>query len=242
MAVYEINTSLMASPSIYNVGRGTEKVEYIVQHYTAHIAPARDFALYAHNGGSGQSSFHYVLDGSEIYMSVHPANTAWQAGNADFNRRSIGIETVSNGADFSKWEVDQLTWLTQKLMEQYGVDADHVIRHYDVADHIRYGSTVNPHKMCPAPYTPNGGDPSGEKWKALHAIITGSGKELPMEFLGRSTTNEPMMYFCGNSYRVVKTEVQSQAIQTMYKKTNGVAIPMIQAPEVAHLRAVIDGK
>lgn len=242
--MYDINQSLLASPKIYNVGRGGKKVEYIVEHYTAHIAPARNFALYAHNGGSGNSSFHYVLDGNEIYMSVHPANTAWQAGNSDFNQRSIGIEVVSNGEDFSRAEIDQLSWLTRKLMAEYGIDADHVIRHYDVIDHVVTGSTVNPHKMCPAPYTPNGADPTGKKWEVLHRTITqtsGFGG-LPMEFLGRSnSTNEPLYYFCGMSYKPVNTQVESQAIQDIYKKVNGVSIPMIESPEVKHLRSVIDG-
>ena len=170
-------TQLAASPTIYNVGRGGAKVEWIVVHYTANTASAENEARYCARGGSGAASWHYCIDNLSIYRSVHPANTAWHAGNAYINRRSIGVEVCSAGDDFTSAETDRLRWLVRKLMAEYGVDAAHVIRHYDVADHAQ-GSTVSPHKCCPAPYAPNGGDPTGRKWKELHEMITADELEL----------------------------------------------------------------
>ena len=240
---YTINTSLPTSSSIYTSGRGGKKIEWIIVHYTANAGSAWAHAEYCRRGGSGASSWHYVIDNTSIYQGVSDENTAWQAGNFDFNQRSIGIEVVSVGEDFSQGEISQLAWLVQKLMKQYNIDAAHVIRHYDVVDHVTSGSTTNPHKTCPAPYVPTYGDPTGEKWQKLHATITGHWKgELPMEFIGRSNTKEPLMYFNGLSYKPIATQVQSTAIQELYKKINGTAIPMIESPYVAGLKAVIDSK
>ena len=42
---------------------------------------------------------------------------------------------------FDQKVVDNLVWLTKKLMQQYNIPADHVIRHYDVTG-----------KLCPRPW------------------------------------------------------------------------------------------
>ena len=242
--MYTIDTSFPASPMVYNVGRGGKPIEWIVVHYTAHLAPARNFAMASHTPTVTSGSWHWCIDDDSIYQSVHPANTAWHAGNSDFNQRSLGIEVVSDGEDFSQGEVERLAWLVQKLMFEHGIDANHVIRHYDVIDHVTTGSTVNPHKCCPAPYAPNGYDPCGTKWKELHAIITGRRlrRDTPMEFMGRSNKREPMQHFCGQSYRIVETPDQSEAIQKLYMLSEGKAMALIESPYVATYRDYLDGK
>lgn len=135
-------------------------VDRIVVHYTGTTASARNNATYfSRNEGQGASA-HYFLDdiSPEIYQSVAEGDTAWHAGNWDMNCRSIGIEVVSAGEDFSEVEIAKLTWLVQKLMAKYGIGAPGVIRHYDVTG-----------KLCPAPYVDAG------KWAALKARITGGG-------------------------------------------------------------------
>ena len=140
--------------------------EWIVVHYTATSASAYNNAVYFSRGGNGQSSAHYFVDGGgTIYQSVPDSRGAWHAGNYECNTHSIGIETVSDGADFTASEISELAWLVQSLMAKYGIGADHVIRHHDVADYFG-GYTVDPHKSCPAPYIDNG------KWQNLKAQIT----------------------------------------------------------------------
>jgi hypothetical protein len=240
--MYTIDTSLPASPMVYNVGRGGRSVEWIVVHYTAHVAPARNFAQASHTPTYTAGSWHWCIDSESIYQSVHPANTAWHAGNSDFNRRSLGIEVVSDGEDFSQGEVDRLAWLVQKLMADYDVPASRVIRHYDVIDHVTTGSTVNPHKCCPAPYAPNGYDPCGTKWRELHDIITGKRRleVFPMEFMGRATVKEPMYHFVGLSYKVVDDPDESEAIQKLYMLAEGKSMPLIQSQLVATYRDYLD--
>lgn len=133
-------------------------VDRIVVHFTATLASARNNVTYfARNEGQGASAHYFVDDISpEIYQSVAEGDTAWHAGNWAMNCRSIGIEVVSAGEDFSTTEVEKLTWLVRKLMAKYGIGASGVIRHYDVTG-----------KLCPAPYV------ASSKWAALKAAITG---------------------------------------------------------------------
>lgn len=72
------------------------------------------------------------------------------------NCRSIGIEVVGAGEDYSEVEVGKLAWLVGELMRGYGIPASGVIRHYDVTG-----------KICPAPYIEAG------RWAALKARICG---------------------------------------------------------------------
>lgn len=135
-------------------------VDRIVVHFTATLASARNNATYfARNEGQGASAHYFVDDITpEIYQSVAEGDTAWHAGDWQMNCRSIGIEVVSAGEDFSTTEVEKLTWLVRKLMAKYGIGASGVIRHYDVTG-----------KLCPAPYV------AASKWAALKAAITGGG-------------------------------------------------------------------
>lgn len=141
--------------------------QWIVIHYTATDASAYNNAIYFSRGGNWKSSAHYFIDGKGIiYQSVPESRGAWHAGNHQCNTHSIGIETVSAGQDFTSAEIDELAWLVQKLMGEYGIDENHVIRHYDVVDYFS-GNTFDPHKNCPAPYVNN------SKWQELKATITG---------------------------------------------------------------------
>lgn len=135
-------------------------IDRIVIHYTGTKASARNNAIYfSRNEGQGASANYFLDDLSdEIYQSVPDGDTAWHAGNWDMNSRSIGIEVVSAGEDFSDAEIDKLAWLVSMLMAKYGIGADGVIRHYDVTG-----------KQCPAPYIESG------RWAALKARICGSG-------------------------------------------------------------------
>ena len=118
----------------------TMAVDHLLIHYSATKASAKNNAIYfSRNEGQGASAHLFVDDISEeIYQSVRFEDTAWHAGNWAMNCRSIGIEVVSAGEDFSKVEQEKLRWLVSTLMERYGIPASNVIRHYDVTG-----------KLCP---------------------------------------------------------------------------------------------
>lgn len=147
-------------------------IDRIVVHYTGTTASARNNATYFSRNENQGASAHYFVDDitPEIYQSVAEGDTAWHAGNWDMNCRSIGIEVVSAGEDFSEVEIAKLAWLVQKLMAKYGIGASGVIRHYDVTG-----------KLCPAPYVDAG------KWAALKARITGGGSGVAADGEGGGT-------------------------------------------------------
>lgn len=148
-------------------GRGGHRIEYIAVHYTATRASANANCRYFASRATGASA-HYFIDGSgTIWQSVPDGDTAYAVGNWNANQRSVSIEVVSAGEDFSEAEIAELAWLTQRLMRQYGVPASKVVRHYDFASIGFPGSWASPHKLCPRPYI------DAAKWSALHARITG---------------------------------------------------------------------
>ena len=157
-----------ASPETYTAGRGGRPVRWVVVHYTGAPGSARDNGAYFAGGNRGASA-HYFVDDDDTVLSVGEADTAWAVGNFEANQESISVEVCSDGEDFSAAEVERLRALVRGLMARHGVDAGHVIRHRDVADHYA-GRFVDPRKDCPAPYV--SGDPDGSKWAALHGYIT----------------------------------------------------------------------
>ena len=152
----KISDAYPCNAANYTRGRGGKTVDHIAVHYTGTTASALNNAKYF-NRSKVAASAHYFIDGSgTAYRSVAEGDTAWAVGNFAMNQRSISIEVVSAGADFTEAEVTELAELVRDLMARYGVGAGNVIRHYDVTG-----------KRCPAPYV------DAAKWASLKARITG---------------------------------------------------------------------
>ena len=157
-------------PSNYRAGR-TQPVRYIVMHYTANNGDtARNNCDYYHRVGGLQASAHYFVDEHGAMQSVREGDTAWHCG-AEAGRRywhpecrnanSIGIEMCSRKrADGSYYilpeTVANAAALAREIMQRYGIDTEHVVRHYDVTG-----------KRCPMPWAD---DPA--QWTAFLATLT----------------------------------------------------------------------
>ena len=147
---------------------GGNSRKYIVVHNTGNTATAVQEANNLKNNYAA-ASFHYVLDDTDIIQCVHDYDTAWAVGAWSGcvayirNSESISIEVCSNGTAFSQAERDNLRKLVMHLMEYYGIQADHVVRHYDCH---------SGRKACPAAYC--GTSAKNAAWKELHAYITGA--------------------------------------------------------------------
>lgn len=136
----------------YRAGR-TQPVRYIVMHYTANNGDtARNNCDYYHRVGGLQASAHYFVDENGVMQSVREGDTAWHCGARAYwhpecrNGNSIGIEMCSrkraDGSYYIKPEtVANAAALARDIMQRYGIDTDHVLRHYDVTG-----------KVCPEPY------------------------------------------------------------------------------------------
>ena len=157
-------------PSNYRAGR-TQPVRYIVMHYTANNGDtAKNNCDYYHRVGGLQASAHYFVDEHGAMQSVREGDTAWHCG-AEAGRRywhpecrnanSIGIEMCSRKrADGSYYilpeTVANAAALAKDIMQRYGIDTEHVLRHYDVTG-----------KRCPMPWAD---DPA--QWTAFLAMLT----------------------------------------------------------------------
>ena len=154
-------------PSNYRAGR-TQPVRYIVMHYTANNGDtARNNCDYYHRVGGLQASAHYFCDEYGAMQSVREGDTAWHCGARAYwhpecrNANSIGIEMCSrkraDGSYYIKPEtVANAAALAKDIMQRYGIDTDHVLRHYDVTG-----------KRCPMPWVD---DPA--QWTAFLAMLT----------------------------------------------------------------------
>ena len=154
-------------PSNYRAGR-TQPVRYIVMHYTANNGDtARNNCDYYHRVGGLQASAHYFCDEHGAMQSVRECDTAWHCGARAYwhpecrNGNSIGIEMCSRKrADGSYYilpeTVANAATLAKGIMQRYGIDTEHVVRHYDVTG-----------KRCPMPWVD---DPA--QWAAFLAMLT----------------------------------------------------------------------
>ena len=154
-------------PSNYRAGR-TQPVRYIVMHYTANNGDtARNNCDYYHRVGGLQASAHYFCDEHGAMQSVRECDTAWHCGARAYwhpecrNANSIGIEMCSRKrADGSYYilpeTVANAATLAKGIMQRYGIDTEHVVRHYDVTG-----------KRCPMPWVD---DPA--QWTAFKDMLT----------------------------------------------------------------------
>ncbi len=161
-----------------NCGNRSERVQYIVIHYTGSEGTAANNVNYFNNGNRGASAHYFVDRSGEIREYCDPARYyAWHCGGpieSAFhpmygkctNRNSIGVEicTHYNGEnwEFTTAAVSAAVELTKYLMQKFSVPAANVIRHYDVTG-----------KSCPR--VPGWGAVSGDaEWRKFKSRLTGA--------------------------------------------------------------------
>lgn len=160
-----------ADPSNYYAGRGGNSIRYIVVHYTANDGDTSMNNARYFQGAGRQASAHYFVDEDSVTQSVRDADGAWHCGGAlesshhplhgiCMNRNSLGVEMCSDivGGKYviTAQTVNRTVELVRWLMAKYGIDADHVVRHYDVTG-----------KACPEPWVRD-----ESLWRAFKARLT----------------------------------------------------------------------
>lgn len=167
-------------------------LEYIVIHYTAGTTSVSGAAVNTANffaTSPYEGSADFIVD-DECIVQYNPDlrnRLCWHCGDSkNYNKggsyygkctnyNSIGIEVCSTNMNYSpydpanspKWSftnavIDKAVELTNYLMQTYGIDAAHVIRHYDVTG-----------KLCPGIIGWNAESGDESKWKAFKARLTG---------------------------------------------------------------------
>lgn len=150
---------IACSTGNYTSGRQGVAVDTIVVHYTGTSASAYNNCVYFSRPGAGASAHYFVDKDGSYYQSVHEYDTAWHAGEWDMNCRSIGIEVVSAGEEYTDAQKETLRYLVRGIMVRRSIKASRVIRHYDVTG-----------KVCPAAYCAT--KSKNAKWKTLRGYIT----------------------------------------------------------------------
>ena len=129
----------------------TQPVQFLVIHYTANNGDTVQNNLDYFAGNAVGASAHYFVDENGYGQSVKDQDTAWHCGANSYrhkacrNANSIGIELCSKKDSRGNYYfMDQTVYnaaaLARQLMQTYGIDRAHVLRHYDVTG-----------KRCPAP-------------------------------------------------------------------------------------------
>jgi len=173
------------------------KILYIVEHYTAGVSSRPGAALDTASWFSqsrAQASADFIVDDEYmVQFNPDPRNRyCWAVGGSNYgnkggslygiarNANSISIEICStnktgkmtqpndNNYYFTEAVVKRAEELTKYLMKEYGIDADHVIRHYDVNG-----------KPCPGIKGWNAECGDESKWKAFKACLTGKSSQTP---------------------------------------------------------------
>lgn len=187
--------------SNFRAGR-TQPVRYIVMHYTANNGDtARNNCDYYHRVGGLQASAHYFCDEHGTMQSVREGDTAWHCG-AEAGQRywhpecrngnSIGIEMCSrkraDGSYYIKPEtVANAAALAREIMQRYGIDTDHVLRHYDVTG-----------KRCPMPWVD---DPA--QWTAFKDMLKQNDKDEEDDDMVRYNTIEEVPSWAQDTVRAL---------------------------------------
>lgn len=130
----------------YSPGRAWP-VQYIVVHYTANKGDTAQNNLdYFAREVTGTSA-HYFVDENGVGQSVQDTDTAWHCGSDNprhpycRNSNSIGVEMCNSFGIVPDAVRDNTVKLVCSLMDKYGIDVNHVLRHYDVTG-----------KNCPSPW------------------------------------------------------------------------------------------
>ena len=233
-----MNISITKKTSTHNTTAAAGRaIRYIVVHYTAGVTskPGSAAGTASYFGGtSKQVSADFIVDdgGAVQYNGDIRNRYTWHCGGGKYNtkggayygkatnRNTIGIEVCSTNdtgkmtvANDSHWRftdkvVSNLVELVKYLMAEYGIDAAHVIRHYDVNG-----------KPCPGIIGWNEDTGSAAKWAAFKARLgaaTTGGQTGGSTNTGTATGNTALTYKVGDIVQFAggKHYANAQADQT----------------------------
>lgn len=134
-----LNTSLISNNNSY----ANQVPKYIVIHNTDNFAKGANAKAHAkaqHDGNFSGYSAHVYVDDTEAYQATPFDRGAWHVGvnyggglfGICNNHNSIGIEMcVQAGYNYEK-AFQNTVEICKMLMKKFGIDANHVVSHYDV--------------------------------------------------------------------------------------------------------------
>lgn len=148
---YKMKTNL-ARKENYGGRRNTSAIKYIVIHFTANDGDSDESnGKYFHNNVV-KASAHYFVDDDSVTQSVPDNYVAYSVGGKKYsdcsktgggklygaakNLNTLNIELCDSKRDGTIMATEatlaNAAELCKSLMKKYGIDSDHVIRHFDV--------------------------------------------------------------------------------------------------------------
>lgn len=197
-----MSINIVKATSTHNTGsKANRTISYIVIHFTAGTTSKSGSAKNTANyfaTTTTQASADFIVDDATIvqYNPDLRNRYCWHCGGKRQsnqggslfgvckNNNSIGVEICSTSSTgkvvsannaawkFTEAAINKAVELTRYLMETYGIDADHVIRHFDVTG-----------KYCPGIIGWNEASGDVSQWAAFKARIAGAD--------GQTTIDEP---------------------------------------------------
>ena len=186
--------------TVHTTAKAARAIEYIVIHYTAGVTSKSGSAVNTADyfrTTSTQVSADFIVDESAVvqYNPDIKNRYTWHCGGNKYatkggslygvckNSNSIGIEICCENStgkmqdandksySFSDAAIANAEWLVKKLMAEYNIPADHVVRHYDVTG-----------KLCPGIVGWNLDSGSEAKWQAFKQAISGTAVSAPVKY------------------------------------------------------------
>lgn len=186
---------------------------YIVIHNTDNFSKTADAKAHAkaqHDGNFTGMSAHYYTDDCSVRQAMPHDRGAWHVGvnyggklfGIVNNRNSIGIEMCVNaGYDYEKAFLNTVA-LTQQLMKELNIDADHVVSHYDVCG-----------KNCPSQIRAKG------DWERFKKLIGAEGATIP-EVSGENVVDK--LYRVRKSWKDSTSQIGAYSILENAKNVCGI--------------------
>lgn len=175
----------------YNRSARSQKIKYIVIHSTGNTNDtAQNNHDYFARCNRGSSADFFVDDNNIIQIIDSDNYYSWHCGDGNgaygiTNGNSISIEMCGTlNGNISDLTVNNTLELTKYLMNKYGIDADHVVRHYDAS-----------RKSCPYQFMSG----NWERWRVFKSALNNT--KLTKYLLGWNENNVGWWYSSdGNSY------------------------------------------
>ena len=201
--------------TVHTTAKAARAIEYIVIHYTAGVTSKAGSAVNTADffrTTSTQVSADFTVDDTAVvqYNPDIRNRYTWHCGGNKYatkggslygickNSNSIGIEICCENStgkmqdandksySFSDAAIANAEWLVKKLMAEYGIPAEHVIRHYDVTG-----------KPCPGIIGWNADSGSEDKWTTFKASLTASAPKYYVQVGAFSSRENAENYLAG---------------------------------------------
>jgi len=195
--------SIQASSSNYGSTRSASAIKYIIVHYTAGSGDTAENNGNYFKNNIVKASAHYFVDKNTVVHSVDDLKVAYSVGGSKYsdcsstgggtmygtitNTNSISIELCDSVDSVPAATQTNAITLIESLMSKYGIDKNHIYRHFDVNG-----------KHCPACLM------TSSAWTAFKSKISSSGTSSTTSTNTVSTANDI-------AYRLKKASIASSS-------------------------------